>query len=69
VGERQRLAGLEYPRGRQHFGCVRSLHPTEFRETRRLNKVPLLEYRECLGEPSRVLRQPTQPDLNRTADR
>ena len=69
MDERQRPAGLEDPRGRQQFGCLGGLGLVEARESRRLEKVALLEHRQRPSEPPRVLRQPTEPEANRAADR
>ena len=51
MDERQRPAGLEDPRGRQQLGCVGCLGLIELRESRRLEKVALLEDRQRPSEP------------------
>ena len=67
--ERQRPAGLEDPRGRQHFGCSGRLGLFEACESRRLENVALLEDRQRPREPVRMLGQPTEPEANRATDR
>ena len=69
VDERQRPAGLEDPRGRQQVGGVGCLGLVEARESRRLEKVALLEDRQRPSEPPGMLRQPTEPEANRATDR
>ena len=69
MDERQRPAGLEDPRGRQQLGCLGCLGLFEARESRRLEKVALLEDRQRPSEPPRMLRQPTEPEANRATDR
>ena len=69
MDERQRPAGLEDPRGRQQIGRLGCLVLFETRESRCLEKVALLEYRQRSCEPPGMLRQPSQPEADRTTDR
>jgi len=69
MDERQRPAGLEDPDGRQQLGCLGSLELFEARESRRLEKVALLEDRQRPSEPPGRVRQPTEPEANRATDR
>ena len=69
MDERQRPARLEDPRSRQQVGCFGRLGLIEACESRRLEKIALLEDRQRPSEPPRMLRQPTEPEANRAADR
>jgi hypothetical protein len=69
VAERQRPPGLEDPRGRQQFGCLGCFGLVEGRESRRVEKIALLEDSHRPRDPPGVVRQSTEPEVNRAADR
>jgi len=54
--EGERPPGLKDPRGRQQIGCIGGRELFEAGESRRLQKVALLEYRQCSREPPRMFR-------------
>ena len=69
MNERHRPAGLEIPAATQQLGGLGGLRRVEARESRRLDKVPLLEHRKRPSEPPRVFRQPAEPEVDRATDR
>jgi hypothetical protein len=69
MAERERPSSLEDPRGRQQFGCFGCVVLVEGRESRRVEKIALLEDRHRPRDPPGVVRQPTEPEVNGAADR
>ena len=67
--EPQRPAVLEDSRSRQQICRLGRLLLFETRELRCLEKVALLEYCQRSCEPPGMLRQPLQPEADRTTDR